>query len=653
MQRYFLALTFFFFAFKAISQEDHFGKVTYRELNTSSYALDTAASAIVLEEYGNARMDNGGDNNLLIDYYVKIKILKQSGARQGNFEIPLYKTDAREESVSHVRASAYNIENGSMQESKLNAKAIFKEEQSKHWTVTKFAIPNVKEGSVIEVFYRKESPFIFKFHGWEFQSEIPKLYSEYHALIPGNYLYNITLKGFLKLEKNENQLVKECFAPGGGNKADCSSFHWAMKDIPAFVTEKYMTAKSNFLSSINFELSEVRFFDGRVDKVTKEWKDAETELRKEEKFGVQLKKGKDLFENEVKLILAVEKNEFRRVESIYNMVRSSYVWNEKMGLFSENGIKKAFTNKTGNVADINLALIAALKLADIPVEPVILSTRENGLPIDIHPVLSDFNYVVARVKVKEKYYLLDATDKTVPFGVLPLRCLNGKGRALADEGSFPVDLLTNEKRKIQAVYTLDLKPSGDIEGTLQIKYFGYAALDKRQEIFQFPNLDSYVDDFKKNAARFAVTNVKVENLDSVHLPLKMDVDIRVTADDIGAGILINPFLVNKWESNPFVSINRTYPIDFGVPIEENVVFKLTYPDNIKPTDLPPQVKRALPANGGRLIFEATDINHAINVVYSFQVARPVYHPSEYLYLKEMFGMLVQLQNTDIYLKRAQ
>ena len=69
-----------------------------------------------------------------------------------------------------------------MRETKLDPKNVFLENQSKYYDAKKFAIPNVKEGSVIEVFYTLESPFIFQFRSWEFQSDIPKLQSEYWAL---------------------------------------------------------------------------------------------------------------------------------------------------------------------------------------------------------------------------------------------------------------------------------------------------------------------------------------------------------------------------------------------------------------------------------------------------------------------------------------
>jgi hypothetical protein len=82
-----------------------------------------------------------------------------------------------------------------------------------------------------------------------------------------------------------------------------------------------------------------------------------------------------------------------------------------------------------------LSLVAALRDARLNAHPVLLSTRNNGLPSPLYPVPTDFNYVIARVKIGDNYYLLDATEDVYPFGLLPERCLNGMGRALGPDSS--------------------------------------------------------------------------------------------------------------------------------------------------------------------------------------------------------------------------
>ena len=161
--------------------QDHgfpYGQTTYRDLDIKVYEKDTAAVAVILNEFGEAYIDNSNDNNLLFEYHAKIKILKKNGLDQADFQIPLYKNESRVERVRSVKASSYNYENGTMRETKLESKNQFTENASKYLDIVKFAVPNVRVGSVIELHYIVVSPFIFNFHNWEFQKDIPKVLSE-------------------------------------------------------------------------------------------------------------------------------------------------------------------------------------------------------------------------------------------------------------------------------------------------------------------------------------------------------------------------------------------------------------------------------------------------------------------------------------------
>ena len=236
------------------------------------YVRDSTAGAVVLNEFGKSFIGKSDNYNLFFEYHVRVKILNKNGLKQTNIEIPLYKKDNNLfERALNIKASSFNLENGRIVESALERKDIFNEDRNEFWNVKKFAFPNVRVGSVIEISYTIESPFKFNFRSWEFQSDIPKIQSEYWASIPGVYIYNIALRGFLKLSKNESSIVKNCLGTGngisGGFSADCALMKFGMKDIPAFVEEDYMTARKNCFSAINFELAEVRRPNGGVDKV--------------------------------------------------------------------------------------------------------------------------------------------------------------------------------------------------------------------------------------------------------------------------------------------------------------------------------------------------------------------------------------------------
>jgi hypothetical protein len=629
-----------------------YGQVTYRELELKLYDADTTAVAVVLDEFGEAYIDNSGDHNLVFEYHTRIKVLKQNGIHQATLEIPLRKSEGRVEKIRTVTASAYNVEGGSMRETKLEQKSIFTENQSKYYDVIKFAVPNVRVGTVFEVYYKLESPFIYNFRNWQFQTDIPKIKSEFWAVIPANYVYHIALKGFLELATNESERVRECFSPGNGMSADCSRLKYGMKNIPAFKEEDYMTAKSNFVSAITFELSQINYFDGRKDRITKEWKDADQELKQHTDFGVQIKRGKDIVDHHIDGFLSGVDDDLAKAKQIYEFIRGWYKWNGVYGKYSELGIKKAFDAKTGNVGDINLSLIAALKYAKIDVEPVLLSTRANGLPSKLYPVLSDFNYVIAKLNIGERVYLLDATDPFHPFGLIPLRCLNGTGRVLAEKESYWYDLQPIDKEKTLAFINLTQTDEG-LKGIVQYTYMGYEAVNQRRRLSLSSNEKDYISEIKKNLNNVKILSHEIRNADDEGKPLVVKLNVEVEIHDTyGDGnFLLNPFISEQWKRNPFQSADRLYPVDFGAPLEEIVIMNLEYQPGLEVDGLPPKVGLVLPQNGGRYLFEITNAGNKVSMNSSLLVAKPLFTANEYHYLRELFNNVIAIEQTQLVFKQ--
>ena len=628
-----------------------FGSFLHSELDMRTYEKDTTAAAVVLNEFGYAYIDNQ-TFNLLFEYHVKIKILKSDGLSQGNFSIPLYKGQGGKiELLREIKATTFNKVNGRVEETPIDAKNVYSENMSKNLDAKKLALPGVRVGSVIEVLYTIESPYIYNFRRWDFQADIPKIQSEFWAQIPANYIYNIVLKGPLSLSKNESSVVEKCVARGSAY-ANCALLKYGMKNIPAFHEEDYMTARSNFLSSINFELSEIHHFDGQIDKITREWKDAEQELRRDSRFGLQLKKGKEIGQRLLPLIAGIT-DEKEKAVIVYNFIKSSYRWNGVHTFLSESGIRKAFDQKTGDVGDINLSLIAALNFAGLIAEPLLLSTRANGLPTELHPVLSDFNYVVAKVNIGEQVYLLDATDPYLMFGMLPEKCFNGKGRVFGEKGSYWYDLTPRHRSRNLTMFDLTLHSSGSFVGKLERIFEGYESVNQRKHLTGFNTYEEYVADLRKKLGQIQVNNFEITGADDFEGPIKESFAITLEGFDRldQTTLLINPFFANRIERNPFQSKERHYPIDFAIPFEKTMVLNLTYPDSYELVGAPERNAVALPQGGGKFLFEITNMGNRLTLNYVLSISKSVYNPVEYQYLKELYSRIIQVQNGDLILSR--
>src|SRR5690606_13024233 len=145
-------------------------------------------------------------------------------------------------------------------------------------------------------------------------------------------------------------------------------------------------------------------------------------------------------------------------------------------------------------------------------DPMILSTRDNGLPTDLFPVLSEFNYVVAKVDIGDKSYLLDATEDFLPFGALPERCLNGRGRVVNKSGSYWFDIKPTDKARQVVGGNRKVADDGAVGGSVRAPDMGSKAREQRRRAFGVSNLDQYKPDRENNWRHGAVEEVPLHTL---------------------------------------------------------------------------------------------------------------------------------------------
>jgi len=655
MKKFYTLILLAFLAFNSYAQNFNFGAL-YDDFNFDRNTIDSTANAVVLKEYGTTSFyvdDLQGRLVLIHEYHVKIKIFNKDGFKHANVIIPTYKDGNTEELIQELKGSTFNLVDGRSVETVMDKKAVFTENRSKYTQLTKFTLPNIKDGSIIEYSYTLQSPLLFNFKTWTFQSDIPKVSSTYVANIPGNYNYNVVLRGYYKLSDQKSELYRECIRING-TPMDCSKMTYVMNNVPAFIEEDYMTAASNFKSAIYFELSDVTQLNGSKQKYTLSWNDIDNQLVTEKSFGGQMKR-KDAFKEIIPSIIKDAKDDLTKAQDIYNYIKKQIKWNNYYGKYSEENIKTVLANRSGNVADINFSLIAALSAANLDAEAVILSTRDNGLVNKIYPVMSNFDYVIAKVNINGTSYLLDATDPLLPFGLLPLRCINDQGRVInLKKPSYWIDLKASVKNATNYTLNGKLTKEGKIEGTLVIISNGYSALNKRKDIKKSNSIEEYVEKLDESLTKISINNHEILALDSAERPLveKYDIVFSAFQDSGKSNFQLNPFFINRISKNPFNLMERTYPVDLGASSDERIVISLTLPEKLDMAEKPKDMAIALPSGGGRYILQTTFEDQKLNVSQVLQLNKAIYSPDEYLYLKEFYSKIIQNQKTDVLLKAA-
>ncbi|MCV6629290.1 MAG: DUF3857 domain-containing protein [Flavobacteriaceae bacterium] len=642
------------FAQKDLLKTPEFGKHSKFEKEMLVYNKDSTANAVYLNEWGYSSFKLIDRKIRIVkEYYAKIKILKKEGFDYANIEIPIYHNKKTSENISKIAAmSTLNGVKTYLKKSK-----IYKTTYSENVDLMKFTIPNTKVGSIIEYRYTTESPFVFNFEGWDFQTDIPKVYSEFNAKIFGNYIYNRRLRGALKLSSNHATVEKNCFyLPNISKGASCEVLKYAMKDIPAFKEEDYMLSPKNYISSIKFELSEYKSFYKEVpdEKYTKSWETVDREFRRDKDIGGQLKKA-NYFEKKLPPNILLLPDALERAKEVYRYMQQHFRWNKEFGIFENDNIKRSYEAGIGNVAEINMSLVNALNAAKIPSKIMLLSTRANGLPTKSYPVMSDFNYLVATTEIAGKSYLLDATNKGLAFGMLPFRCLNYEGRVMDFKNeSYWAPIKAGNQHIDNFHFNLKIgKDISSLEGVLRKSSIGYAAFSRRDKIKRqskedlLDHLEEQFDDAiieEKEATKGLEDNESsVVEVYQIEIPLE---------DGLRPTTYINAFFGPTKIKNPFQLKDRLYPVDYGFhrKINYNLIFQV--PEGYTATKSIENKRFSLPNKSAEVSLFCNISDTFVQIRFKFQINRSFFDVDYYASLKEFYNKVVELQkNAVIILKK--
>lgn len=611
---------------------------------------DKEANAVVLLETGKTHLDISDQDNALRvfhNYKARIKILSQEGFDQANITIPLYAFGKQFEYVTAITGKTYNLENGRITETLLDKKNIITENQSEFLKLTKVTLPNIQIGSIIEIEYSLVSPDIMNFRSWQFQTDIPKIRSEYNVRIPAITNYNVTLKGGGKLENTKSKRENDCFV-FNGQRIACSNITYSMNSIPAFQEEAFMLAAKNYIAAINFELVEIANPRGGVDKFTKAWKDVDQELMSERNFGGQLKKV-DYFKELMEPAILEISNPTLRATAIYRWINKRIRLSNVYGKFAQHGVEQAFQRQSGNIGDINLAFIAALQAADLEAYPVIISTRNNGLPHDLHPILTDFNYVIAAIKINDNIILADATDPLLSFGQLPLHCINGRGRIIYSRKSSEwIDLTNPVVSYSEYRFNGKLGTDGKLTGSLFISSTGLDALNKRKDITSYPSTAEYVENMDEKLTHMRIQKSNFHELDNPEQSLteEYEVEIKLT-DTLQAGrIQLNPIFISRIVKNPFNLDERNYAVDLGAQNTDKHSIEIELPKGMTLINAPKNINMALPQNSARFYYSIVVKDEYFRIHSEIRLNKAIYSSDEYFALKELFSRIIQHMQID-------
>lgn len=628
------------------SQKVKFGKVSKEELLEDIYAKDSSANAVILYSDRYTFFNTVGDGMLVTRIHERVKFYSNEDLEYATKEIDLFKSGSISESVIKLKAVTYNLEGGEIVVSKLEKDQIFNEEINKRLKLTKFTMPNVKKGSVIEYQYEIRSPFIFNIDEFRFQYGIPVKQLQAEIRTPRGYKFRQQYKGYLSVLPQKDSKFDNRI----GMNVDITTFQ--MKDIPALKNEAFVDNISNYRSGLKMELVSIER-PGYYRSYAQTWQDVASQIASADDY----KKGMDnnsMFKEDIDDLLAGVTDEKEKMEKVFNFIKDKVKWNGYDGVTCQKEFKKAYKEGTGNTGDVNLMLISMLRHAGIKANPVIISTKDNGIPVV--PTLDGMNYVIAGIEKGEDLIYLDATDKYSTIDVLPIKDYNWQGILLKEQDKkYRIININPKKSSLKQTMlnaTLDIE-EGVIKGKMRTQYKDHHAYMFRKQ-YDTSTQDEYIAELEKDNRGIEISDYNLKGKDDLSKAVVESYNFMIEdlLDVVGNDIYFSPMLFLLTEENPFKSEERKFPVDFAFPNRDKFLINIKIPEGYKVTSLPPSASFSLPDNLAKYMFQISEVTNGIQLSVSSDIKQAILSPVYYPQIKQYFSEMITKESEKIVLSKV-
>lgn len=628
------------------AQNYKYGKVSEGEILEKSHPLEPNADAAVLYKSEKVYFVYASDGfNQMREVHERIKIYNKEGFDWATKRIVLYRGGGgSKELLKGIKGVTYNYEGGKVIEDKLSKEAIFDEDANEYIRISTLTMPNIKEGCVIEFIYTIESPFL-AIDDFLLQYEIPINKLEVSITTPEYFRYNKSFNPKSQFYPKINE--------SKGRGVDFETFIISVDEnnIPALKDEELISSLDNYRAKLGMELTAIQQSGGGFKTYSTTWEKVCKTIYDSPNFGEQIKRS-NFYSDEVEPIAGGIADPFAKAFVLQNFVRSKVKWNGNYGFTSAKGTRNAYKEGTGNVADVNLLLISMLQSLNVNAYPVLVSTRNHGIPL--FPTQNGFNYVICMVETDEGYALFDATENFSSFNVLPPRAINWQGRVLRPDGSSRWVNLTPSKPSVQSTsLNVTLKDDFSAVGVVRKRYTDYLAFDYRNK-YAFSSDEDHIKKLESGNGSIEISELNFENAKDVTKPVDISYkyELQDAVENIGDNLYLQPMLFTAMKESPFKADSRLYPIDFTYPVSEKYIINIMLPDGYEVETLPQSEALNFKDEACMFTYISKVNGKYLQLNISLDINTTIISTTDYAEFKAFFDKIIEKQNEQVVLKKV-
>lgn len=632
------------------------------------------APAYVLEDFGSVEFETqSSSHKVKYTYRRVVKIQSEAGLAYKRVSF-VYRTKEFRELLLAAEGATYDLNpEGEVVQFAVERRNMQEERLEEGYRRIWFDLPFVKVGSVIEYRFVLSSGEIETLRPWFFQDTIPIRQSEYHAWIPSAYEYLISAKGNIQHLREDLDRYHPEGNPFSRRRAEGSRsgsyyenafanyytgthFLYQMDDIAALKAEAFSPETNDYIPSLYFQLFRDRITNRRNPNVFTDW----TSLNKQMQRKLKVKKARlnrEIVKNIVQRAGNRRETDLAKAQYIYEYVRGKFTWNNEYTIDVGN-INSVLEKQTGSSGEINILLLHLLREAGLSVDPVLISTRENGKVSSVIPTIEQFNHIILRLQVNRQTFLLDALHDRPEFGVLPKNDLNQKGYQLSPGEGEWIALSNPGNTLNRTTYTrFNLSPEGELTGEISVINKGYRAALERERLQDFddPSNGYFQQYVLLGLGEYQMSDPTIQDQDKTDTPLVLECALVTKAFTEVAGELmfIRPVMAWPILENPFPQMERMTPVDLTFPLQEAYMLGLILPEGYEIEQLPQPVKVVMPNNGGTFTFNVFLDGNILHLTSVLQLNQTLFLPEEYESVQAFFNYITTKHEEDIILKRIQ
>jgi hypothetical protein len=658
-----------FFTFQIVTAQNYkFGKISKDELKEESNPIYNEAHATVLYKNQKISYDYRFEEGFvqINEIHERIKIYDKEGFDWATVRVKLYNgSNSSKEKILGIKAITYNLVNGKIKDDKLSKQGIFNEEENKYWRSKKFTMPNIKEGCIIEYKYKIETPFI-SIDDINLQYTIPIKKLDLNVAIPEYFIFTKSLNPraayiprLTDTKVNKTEQVKSREKTGLVRTSVSTSdveYHENvtlanLNNIPPLKEERFVDNLDNYRAKLLWEYAMYKSPSGKIKNYSTNWKQVTETINKNGDFGPQLDKT-SYYAEDINSLIKGTSDPLKKAALIFEFVKGKVKWNGYIGYQAENGLRKAYKEGAGNTADINLMLTSILRYAGLNADPVLVSTKNNGVPL--FPTTRGFNYVISLIEIPEGIILLDATEKFSSPNVLPKRVLNWQGRIIRKDGSSDwINLLPKKASMDYKSINYKINEDLTIDGKIRKRLTSHNALSFRKE-FKNLNIEEHIEHLEEDNGEIIVSDLKIENEDNVSKAILMSYEFTLddNVENIADKLYFSPLLFFTYDENPFKEETRDYPIDFVHPYTDKYMVNIMIPEGYEVEALPENINYKLPEDEGNYSYLIKKNGNYLQLSIVFNYTNSLVLSSRYQTFRTFFNSYIEKTSEKVVLKKV-